>query len=244
MDTSITKDILEAAANDIENSQSDDFEIAADGSLKVNDSDEFDIEDKKSSRKVEEPKPKKSLTQTTSKAKAEPPAELQPPSDKGEAAATPDASGSTGKDEKKKADDAEKSEEKKDGETGKNETKKADEKKDGDKAKSSGKSAVPSGKGKANHFVNWWDDNGGDPDAKQEDSEPDEIKDHPEYKKLVNRFLGGLFKDAGLERASKVHAIDTVEADEIKSTKEREGFYPNELDQEMKGYTYGDRLPV
>jgi hypothetical protein len=93
--------------------------------------------------------------------------------------------------------------------------------------------------------MNWWDDDGSDPNAKKhEDTEPDEIKDHPEYKKLVNRFLGGLFKDENLMKATKKRAIDTVENDEIKSTKEREGFYPNELDQEMKGYTYGDRLPI
>jgi len=61
---------------------------------------------------------------------------------------------------------------------------------------------------------------------------------------MVDRFLGGLFKDAALQQATKKSAIDTVEQDEIKSTKEREGMYPNELDQEMKGYTYGDRLPL
>jgi hypothetical protein len=47
--------------------------------------------------------------------------------------------------------------------------------------------------------LNWWDDDGSDPNAhKHEDTEPDEVKDHPEYKKLVNRFLGGLFKDENL----------------------------------------------
>lgn len=107
---------------------------------------------------------------------------------------------------------------------------------------------MPSGGGKGNsghnNFMNWWDDDGTHGGEKHEDTEPDEIKDHPEYKKLVNRFLGGLFKDENLERAKKKSAIDTVENDEIKSTKEREGFYPNELDQEMKGYKYGDRLAV
>jgi hypothetical protein len=53
-----------------------------------------------------------------------------------------------------------------------------------------------------------------------------------------------LFKDESLQRAKKVTAIDTVDQDDIKGTKEREGMYPNELDEEMKGYKYGDRLPV
>jgi hypothetical protein len=220
VDTSITKDILEAAANDIESSQSEDFEVTSDGAVKVNSAEDFDIEEVKTARKVEDkkvetPKPAKALTQTKAKA-AETPAELAPASkeaaDKADAAATPDASGSSGKEEKKAAD--------------KSDTAKADADLAGKSksAKSGGKSAVPSGKAKGkeasdgkgasghNGFLNWWDEDGSHgSETHHEDNEPDEIKDHPEYKKLVNRFLGGLFKDESLQRASKKSAIDTVE---------------------------------
>lgn len=61
---------------------------------------------------------------------------------------------------------------------------------------------------------------------------------------MTGHFINDAFKDDNLQRALKGNAIDTVDNDEIKSTKEREGMYPNELDQEMKGYKYGDRLSV
>lgn len=33
-----------------------------------------------------------------------------------------------------------------------------------------------------------------------------------------------------------------MDHDEITEEKEREGYYPNKLDEEMKDYTYGDRV--
>ena len=87
--------------------------------------------------------------------------------------------------------------------------------------------------------MNWWDSFGKE-NVKPKDDTPDEIKEHPEYKKLVDRFLPEFFKDANLEKHKA--GKPQIDHDVIKETKEREGYYPNELDQEMQGYTYGDRL--
>lgn len=37
-------------------------------------------------------------------------------------------------------------------------------------------------------------------------------------------------------------ARNTINHEEIGEEKEREGMYPNELDDEMSNYNYGDRL--
>lgn len=97
--------------------------------------------------------------------------------------------------------------------------------------------------------VNWWDWSGsrwasGIPNqpVKLKDDTPDEIKSHPDYKKLVGRFLGGLFSDKALDAwHSGIHA-DNIDNDSVNDDKEWEGYYPNELDQETKGYYYGDRI--
>jgi hypothetical protein len=57
---------------------------------------------------------------------------------------------------------------------------------------------------------------------------------------MVDRFLPEFVKDANLELHNK--GKPNIDHDEIKETKEREGMYPNELDQEMQGYKYGDKL--
>ena len=66
---------------------------------------------------------------------------------------------------------------------------------------------------------------------KPKDDTPDWIKEHPDYKKLVDRFLPEFFKDENLEKSKNLKPV--IDHDEIKETKEREGYYPNELDQEM-----------
>lgn len=94
-------------------------------------------------------------------------------------------------------------------------------------------------------YLNWWDADGShSSNIKLKDDEPDEIKNHADYRRMTGKFLSDSFKDDSLQQALKGSAIDTVDNDDIKSTKEREGMYPNELDQEMKGYKYGDRLSV
>jgi len=74
------------------------------------------------------------------------------------------------------------------------------------------------------------------------DDTPMHIKTHPEYKKLVSRFMYGSFKDKDLETMKKGTAKDTINHDEIGEEKEREGMYPNELDHEMKDFVYGDKI--
>lgn len=71
-----------------------------------------------------------------------------------------------------------------------------------------------------------------------------EIKSHPVYKQMAGRFLGGLTKDRALEEHGMGSSSDVAKSrnNEIGEEKEREGMYPNELDQEMKGYKYGDRI--
>jgi len=56
---------------------------------------------------------------------------------------------------------------------------------------------------------------------------------------MAERFLSGRFKDKNLEeeRDKENHRND-----EIGEEKEREGMYPNDLDDEMKNYKYGDKL--
>lgn len=89
---------------------------------------------------------------------------------------------------------------------------------------------------------NWYEV--GDPHRVHDlkDDTPWNIKTHPEYKKRVQRFLYGSFKDKDLETMKKGTAKDTINHEEIGEEKEREGMYPNELDNEMHGYHYGDRL--
>jgi hypothetical protein len=123
------------------------------------------------------------------------------------------------------------------GKAGKKPEEKKEEKKD-EKNKTAPAVAEP-----VNQFANWWDDDFvKKKNVKPKDDTPFEIKSHPEYKKLAGRFLGGLFKDKNLETHRKGTAHDTINDDEIDDSKEREGMYPNELDEEMKGYTYGDKL--
>lgn len=74
------------------------------------------------------------------------------------------------------------------------------------------------------------------------DNTPFEIKSHPEYKKLTDRFLGDLFKDKALEKWNAGVKAANIDTDMVNEDKEWEGYYPNELDQEMKGFKYGERL--
>lgn len=70
------------------------------------------------------------------------------------------------------------------------------------------------------------------------------IKTNPVYKKMVKRFLAGRFKDRNLEIMKQQTAKNTINHEEIGEEKEREGMYPNNLDDEIASYNYkyGDRL--
>ena len=68
------------------------------------------------------------------------------------------------------------------------------------------------------------------------------MKSHPKYKELTDRFLGDLFKDKALEKYNSGIATDNIDTDFVNEDKEHEGYYPNELDQEMRNYKYGDKI--
>jgi len=90
--------------------------------------------------------------------------------------------------------------------------------------------------------LNWWEVEDKKKVVKLKDDTPFHIKAHPDYKKMVGRFLSGNFKDKNLEVMNEETAKNTINHDEIGEEKEREGMYPNELDDEMQGYKYGDKL--
>lgn len=61
---------------------------------------------------------------------------------------------------------------------------------------------------------------------------------------MVERFLSGKFKDKAFEavRKKKQTALGIANAADVDEEKEHEGYYPNELDQEMTNYTWGEKL--
>ncbi len=92
-------------------------------------------------------------------------------------------------------------------------------------------------------WVNWYDiGQARKEEHKLKDDTPMNIKSHPVYKQMIGRFINGHFKDKDLETMKKQNAKDTINHEEIGEEKEREGMYPNELDQEIQGYKYGDKL--
>ena len=98
------------------------------------------------------------------------------------------------------------------------------------------------GYGYGHPYMNWWEVADKHETANLKDDTPAEIKSHPAYKKIVQRFLKGNFKDKNLETMKQTFAKNTIDQDEIDEEKEREGMYPNELDDEMHGYVYGDKI--
>jgi len=84
-----------------------------------------------------------------------------------------------------------------------------------------------------NDVTNWYDNPGNIGMDKLKDDTPAHIKSHPMYKKMSERFMSGKFKDKALETWHKKISANTIKHDEIGEEKEREGMYPNELDDEM-----------
>lgn len=60
------------------------------------------------------------------------------------------------------------------------------------------------------------------------------------YRDAVNRFLPEFEKDRALDMAREKDI--SIDHSEIGEEKERDGYYPNELDEEMQGYHYGDKV--
>lgn len=134
----------------------------------------------------------------------------------------------------------------------KEEKKEEGKKEEGKEAKNETKSGNATGNatkgGKKNetaaiaNVFNWWDVYDQRKKVELKDDTPFEVKSHPDYKKMVGRYLSGHFQDDALETMKKRNAKATINHDEIGEEKEREGMYPNDLDQEMQGYTWGERL--
>lgn len=59
---------------------------------------------------------------------------------------------------------------------------------------------------------------------------------------MIGRYLSGKFKDKKFEEYLKRTHQKDIEHDDIDEEKEREGMYPNELDEEMSNYTWGEKI--
>jgi hypothetical protein len=57
----------------------------------------------------------------------------------------------------------------------------------------------------------------------------------------VGRFLPEFYQDPALMEATR-NGTMAIDQSDITEEKEREGYYPSDLDQEMQGYTYGDKV--
>jgi len=214
VDTKITKEILEAAANDISSSQEDE---------------EFEFHDDKV--KVTDGTPSKK--KVVSHAQADPEAEAKPD----EKAADKPAEKAEGGDQLKAVGN----------DSGDNKT--AGAPADSNKGQDGWTSTSPKDTNDPNYWnkmhgnyhgaYNWWEKPWWAKTEPAKDDTPDEIKNHPAYEKMVDRFLPKFVKDENLENHLKKGEIDH---DKILEEKEREGYYPNDLDQEMQHYTYGERL--
>ena len=68
-----------------------------------------------------------------------------------------------------------------------------------------------------NEYANWWEEDRflEKKPVKPKDDTPFEIKSHPVYKKMAERFLSGHFKDHGLEQHKKGSAHATINDDDI-----------------------------
>lgn len=82
-----------------------------------------------------------------------------------------------------------------------------------------------------NNKVNWWDaPNHEKGTFSLKDDTPLDIKAHPEYKKRIGRYLHEHFADKDLQTLKAGSAKATINFEDIDEEKEREGYYPNELD--------------
>ena len=105
----------------------------------------------------------------------------------------------------------------------------------GDKIKKdSDHKKAPAKKAHVNQFANWWETSG-KPDHEKtvHDSTPQEIKDHDVYKDMIDRFLPQFTKDKALENERDDKTDSGIDHSVIGEEKEREGYYPNELDDEI-----------
>lgn len=58
----------------------------------------------------------------------------------------------------------------------------------------------------------------------------------------VSRFLPEFNKDPAMEAANRNGQALPIDQSDITEEKERDGYYPTDLDEEMQGYSYGDKV--
>ena len=73
-----------------------------------------------------------------------------------------------------------------------------------------------------------------------EEGTPKEVLQTTYYRDAVARFLPEFNKDRVLDMAREKDI--SIDHSEVGEEKERDGYYPNELDEEMQGYNYGDKV--
>jgi len=95
----------------------------------------------------------------------------------------------------------------------------------------------------ANQYANWWETSS-KPIAEKtvHDNTPDHIKNDPTYQAMIDRFMPEYTKDNALENERNDKTSGGIDHSVIGEEKEREGYYPNELDDEIRGYKYGDKV--
>ena len=59
---------------------------------------------------------------------------------------------------------------------------------------------------------------------------------------MIDRFMPQFDKDKALENERDDKTSGGIDHSVIGEEKEREGYYPNELDDEIQGYKYGDKV--
>ena len=62
------------------------------------------------------------------------------------------------------------------------------------------------------------------------------------YTRMIDRFMPQFEKDKALENERDDKTSGGIDHSVIGEEKEREGYYPNELDDEIQGYKYGDKV--
>ena len=73
-----------------------------------------------------------------------------------------------------------------------------------------------------------------------EEGTPKEVLKSDIYRDAVGRFLPEFNHDRALDAAREKDI--SIDHSEVGEEKERDGYYPNELDEEMQGYNYGDKV--
>lgn len=64
---------------------------------------------------------------------------------------------------------------------------------------------------------------------------------NPIYMEAVGKYLPEYYQDPALNEATR-NSTNIIDQSDITEEKEREGYYPNDLDEEVRNYTYGEKV--